>query len=186
MIVMSAEAFKHNTRKIVYNHISANPGASFTTIMKIFNLSEGTLRYHLRYLESSGEIRSRLEGNNRCYYPVQNMIFDHTADTELEVLKLNNTQSVLVDTIRRYPGLTQKDLMYKTGLNRITITYNLRKLLEFGVVRKEPDGKFVKYYYISNSELRRRILQQFIHKFINYEMDEQAFLAVKDKLDGFE
>jgi predicted transcriptional regulator len=95
---------------------------------------------------------------------------------------LSETQERLLNTIQRNPGITQKDLILQTGLKRITVGYNLRKIVDFGVVRKEPNGRKVCYYYISEGELREKIKKRLITKFLNNEIDEQTFLALKKKL----
>jgi predicted transcriptional regulator len=179
---MSGYALEHNTRKMIINHIMAYPGVSFVIIKKMLNLPEGTLRYHLNYLESKNEIKSTLQGKNRCYYPVQKVVFDSRSDSEIKTHRLSETQERLLSTIRRNPGITQKDLILQTGLKRITVGYNLRKIVDFGVVRKEPNGRKVCYYYISDIELRERIKKRLITKFLNNEIDEQTFLALKKKL----
>ena len=83
------------------------------------------------FLESKNEIKSCLEGNNRCYYPVQKIIFDAKSEYDIRAHKLNNTQEQLLDTIQRYPGITQRDLILRTGFKRITIGYHIRKLIDF-------------------------------------------------------
>ncbi len=180
---MSGYSLEHNTRKMIVNHILAYPGVSFVSIKKMLNLPDGTLRYHLNYLESKKEIRSCLEGNNRCYYPVQRIIFDSKSESEIKTHRLNDTQERLLDIIQRNPGITQKDLILLTGLKRITVRYNIRKFIDFGVVRKEPNGRNICYYYISDIELKERIKKRLIAKFLSNKIDEQTFLRLKRRLE---
>ncbi len=180
---MSTYVPEHNTRKMIINHILTYPGVSFGTIKRVFNLPDGTLRYHLNYLESKNEIKSYLVGNNRCYYPIKKFIFDSKSKTDIRVHKLNDTQERLLDTVKRYPGITQKELIITAGLKRITVGNNIKKLIDFGIVRKEPNGRNMCYFYISDVELKERIRKRLITKFLNNEIDEQTFLALKRKLD---
>ncbi len=183
MIDMMGNPLKHKTRKMIYNHILAYPGVSFGIIRKVFDLAESTLRYHLKYLESAEEIKSYLEGKTRCYYPVQNIIFTLRSETDFETYKLNFTQQLIIEHVQRKPGITQKNLLIDTGLKRITAAYNIKKLIDFGVIRKEPNGRNICYFYISNIELRKQILKKLIVKFVNHELDEQTFLELKRKLE---
>ena len=92
-------------------------------------------------------------------------------------------RQALLDTVKRYPGITQKELIITAGLKRITVGHNIKKLIDFGIVRKEPNGRNMCYFYISDVELKERIRKRLITKFLNNEIDEQTFLALKRKLD---
>ena len=67
----SEKALDNRTRKMVYNYISKHPGVSFGSIMNVLDLTEGTLRYHLGYLERENKILSNLKGKHKCYYSNQ-------------------------------------------------------------------------------------------------------------------
>ena len=47
---------EHPTRKVLYQFIVENPGASFQLILNILKVPEGTLRYHLQQLQRSKRI----------------------------------------------------------------------------------------------------------------------------------
>jgi len=179
---MGTEVTEHSTRRMIFRHITHHPGVSFGVIRRVFGLAESTLRYHLNYLESHQEIKSFIDGRNKRYYPNREYIFSPRAEPEQSAHQLSRTQERLIKNIQAAPGITQKELIQKTRLKRITIAYNIRKLLDFGVVRKEPNGRNVCYYYISDAELREKILKRLITKLLNDEIDEKTFLALKRKL----
>jgi DNA-binding MarR family transcriptional regulator len=124
-----------------------------------------------------------LVSGNRCYYPVKEIIFDSKSESDIRVHKLNDNQEQLLDTVKRYPGITQKELMISTGLTRITVGQNVKKLVEFGIIRREQNGRNTCYFFISNADLLDKIRRRLITKFLNNEIDEQTFLALKKKLD---
>ena len=183
MIIMVENIFENKTRKLIHNHIMVHPGDSFNNIKKVFDLTDGTLRYHLHYLENRNKIRSSTIGEKRCYYPVEKIIFNPRPESDLRIHRLSDTQERILKSIQYKPGINQKELIYMTGLKRITIAYNMKKLLDVGIVRKEPNGKYVNYYYISDTELRMKLIKKLIFKFVNYEIDEKTFLALKNKLE---
>ena len=155
-----------------------------STLKKVFGLTNGTLRYHLKYLTDREKIKSRLEHGKRRYYPVRQVLFDsQKLSIPSGVHQLNKSQELLINTIRRNPGITQKDLITKTRLKRITVTYNLNKLMHYGIVRKTQSGKNVCYDYITDVQLRDEILKRLVIKLLKHEIDEDTFLAIKDKLD---
>lgn len=183
MIIMNENVFENKTRKKIYNHIKIHPGIPFNIIKKVFDLKEGTLRYHLKYLESRNEIRSFTKGKKRCFYPIKKTIFNSRSELDLRLHRLTNSQEQLLNAIQCKPGITQKELIYMTGLKRITITINMKKLLGYGVVRKEPNGKYICYYYISDTELRKKLIKKLVFKFVNNEIEEKTFLALKKRLE---
>jgi predicted transcriptional regulator len=134
-------------------------------------------------LESRKEIKSSMEGRNKCYYPVQNIGFKTRADSAFETYKLNDTQERILDTIKRNPWITQKTLTQSTGMKNFTIKYNLKKLIDFGVIQKKQNGRNSCYKHITDSELREQIMKRLIVKLLKHEIDEHTFLVLKRKLE---
>ena len=182
-INMSENALDHKTRKMIYNHIIAHPGVSYGIIKRTYDLTNGTLRYHLNYLERRNEIRSCFEERIKCYYPVENIIFNIRDDSELDTHQLNDTQELLLDIIQAHPGITQKEIVIKTDIKRFSVSTQLKRLIDFGVVRKQNDGRNTRYHYITDTELHKKVIKRLIMKLLNHEIDEQTFLMLKRKLD---
>jgi len=177
------QVFDHSTRKMIYNHIINYPGVSFNVLKDIFNLTGGTLRYHLRYLEKGERILSNIENGKRCYYPLSNEptvleLFENKARR----YKFTKTQLRILTTIKRYPGISQSELINKTDLSRFTISYNIRKFIDLGVIKKTNNEKNVYYEYMTDELLRQEVLLRLTMKLLKKEISEQEFLRLKDKL----
>ena len=179
-----ATVLEHKTRKMIYFHILAYPGVSFNILKSVFGLNDSTLRYHLKHLEKRDQIRLGLKHGRRRYYPHpdKNIVVRKTKE-DLETFELTPRQELILDIIRRYPGITQKELIHRTDLNRLTLTNNLNKLMDLCIVRKIFDNKNVRYEYIENEQLRFEILKQLAIKLLNKEIDEATFLELKRKLE---
>jgi predicted transcriptional regulator len=151
----------------------------------LFGITDSTLRYHLNYLESKNEIRSQLEGRNKCYYPIENLVINKTSDpdSKFQVNRLTKNQERILETIKLNPWITQKNLIIKCGLKGFTVKYNLKKLISYGIVQKKENGRNTCYCHISDASLKKEILKQLIVKLLNHEIDEQTFLKLKHKLE---
>ncbi len=149
----------------------------------MFNLNDSTLRYHLNYLENRNEIKSTMDGRNKCYYPVQNIIFSERAEGNVGIYKLNETQERILEVIRRNPDISQKELIIRSGLKKFTVKYNLRKLVNFGVIQKKNNGRSTNYRYITDTEVKKQIMKRLVVKLLNHEIDEHTFLNLKRKLE---
>jgi predicted transcriptional regulator len=181
---MSKKTLDHKTRGMIYNLIIAQPGITYKFIKKTFNLADGTLRYHLNFLERNDKIRSKLENRNKCYYPIEQVGFKTRPEpSEVRTYRLSDKQELIISTIRRNPGITQKDLILKTKLLKITLAYNLTKLLDLGIIRKQRGGRNIHYYIITDQELKEEIILRLATKLLKNEIDEQTFLKVKRKLE---
>lgn len=175
--------FDHDTRKMIYTHILTYPGVSYNVLKNIFNLTDGTLRYHLEYLEKAERILPDMENGNRCYYPLQSEIGGvKLSDKNQKLYNYTKNQQKILNTIKTAPGITQKDLIGKTGLSRFTISYNIKKFIDMGVVKKSNSQKFVCYEYMTDEQLKHEVLMRLAMKLLNRELDEEAFLKLKNKL----
>jgi len=154
MIPKEKIMMSHRTRKMIYNHIKIYPGVSFGVLKIIFNLKDSTLRYHLQFLEKGNKIKSNLKNRKRYYYPNLNEILnDKNIKNERKLLELTKIQNQILITIKRYPGISQKELIKKTYLNRFTLNYNLKKFINMGIIRKNKENRYVCYEVAINGSL---------------------------------
>ena len=175
--------FDHETRKMIYIHILTYPGVSYNILRNIFNLTDSTLRYHLEYLEKADRILTGNENGKRCYYPLQNeIVVTKLFENNPRSYKFTLIQQKILNTIKRNPEITQKRLIKKTGLSRFTISYNIRKFIDMGLVKKSNNEKFVCYEYMTDKLLRHEVLLRLTIKLLNKEIDEKAFFELKNKL----
>lgn len=164
----------------------AHPGVSFNILKNVFSLNDSTLRYHLNYLEKTEKISFGLEKGRRHYYPHfgEHIIIRNTEDTtSIEPYEFTQIQKHILDTIKRYPGISQKELIKRTKINRLTLINNTNKLLDLCIVRKLPGDNSVCYEYIEDEQLRFEILKRLVIKLLKNEISEEKFLELKRKLE---
>lgn len=175
--------FDHETRKMIYNHILNYPGVSFNVLRNIFNLSDGTLRYHLKYLEKGERILSDIENGKKCFYPLQNeIVISEIFENKPRLYNFTKTQLRILNAIKHYPGISQKELINKTNLSRFTISYNMRKFIDMGLIKKTNNEKNVYYEYMTDDVLRHEVLLRLTMKLLKNEISEKEFFEMKKKL----
>lgn len=160
---LSRKKSNNGYRSKIVNYIQIHPGTSFKTIKTIFNINEGTLRYHLKYLEKHGQIKS--DTKKRIYYPI-----GYGKESTL-----SKTQQKIIFTIKRNPGITQKKLSAKTNLNRITIRKNINLLIQNESVYVREIGKRLHHYYIYSEELKNIKMMKLINKLLLHKIDEETY-----------
>lgn len=150
-------------RSKIINYVQIHPGASFKTIKTIFDLNDGTLRYHLKYLEKHGQIKS--DSKKRIYYPIEHK----------EERVLSRTQQQLINTVKKYPGLTQKELIVKTKMHRSTIRNNINLLVEKEMLSIIKTGNEIHHFYIYPEELEKIKILRLLTKLVLDKIDEETY-----------
>jgi predicted transcriptional regulator len=173
---------EHRTRKQVFNYIQSYPGVSFGSIQRFFDVNESTLKYHLNYLERSNKIYSKREGKRRCYF-CENHSGEHPENQNgVDLNVLNKNQKMILNLVHKHPGVTKKELLTKTKLNRNTLSYNLQVLVDRHVIWQV--GEFeMGYEYITPEKLQQEMYNRLLMRLLKDEIDEDTFLKIKKKLE---
>ena len=112
-------ALENQVRKMICAHIVEYPGVSFSTLKRFHDLNDGTLRYHLTYLERAEKITSKLEAGKLHYYPyAKPVIHSKSTNTNLRSHELTPHQELILNAIKQNPGINQTELIAKTSLKR--------------------------------------------------------------------
>ena len=120
----------------IYGFIKTNPGVHYNQILRKVGVKNGTLSYHLGVLEKTELIQSRREGlKYRVFYPT-GMNFPKS-----ERFRLTDFQIEIIETLKNYPGMTQKELANILGQKPQTINYNIKVLDQAGLVSVEREGR---------------------------------------------
>lgn len=176
-------ALENQIRKMIYKHIVEYPGVSFSKLKRIYDLNDGTLRYHVNYLARAQKITSKIEAGKLHYYPYARSVIDsNPTNPNLRSHELTSHQENILNAIRQNPGINQTDLIAKTFLKRHILTYNISQLIDLGMVKKNNHVRNVCYEYITDELLQYEMLKMLTIRFLNNEIDEQTFLKLKNKL----
>ncbi len=176
-------ALGHHTRQMVYNYILTHPGATLVTIKRFFSLNESTLKYHLHYLERSKEIFSKRESGHRCYYCNQRSKSDKNLFPQPDLHALTTIQHKLLNLIQDKPGITNKELINFTKLNRKNLSYNLKRLSDLKLIWQVKNDGLIGYEYVTKEKLRDEIFNQLVLELLANEIDEETFHKIKKKLE---
>ena len=176
-------ALQHRSRKLIYNFISTNPGSSFEIIKRFFDMNRSTLKYHLKYLERNNHIFSKRKGRRRCYYCGSEIDHEIILFSDDPHPYLTITQKKLIKIIKDNPGITNKELLDRTKLNRKNLSYNIIKLREQKLIWGFKTDGVLGYEYITEDKLRHEMVTKLISKLLAKEIDEDTFNRIKGKLE---
>ncbi len=129
----------HFVRGRIYEYICNNPGVNYSAIRKRFELTNGTVTYHLSMLERQEFIRSKQDGIYKRYF--QNGGGKATTDVEPMSVQLN-----IAKAIKETPGMTQKEIAKRLGTSKQLVSYHVRRMLKDGQLETKRIGRSVKVY----------------------------------------
>jgi predicted transcriptional regulator len=175
---------EHQLRKLIFNHITEYPGVSFSTLKKVYDLNDSTLRYHLKYLERADRIDPQLENGKLHFYPNNSSgLRSKPSKNNATPTKLTQHQEAIFNLINHYQGISQSELMKRTSYKRFILTYNISKLIDYGLIRKFNNDRHVCYETITSQQLNHEMLKVLAIKLLNNEIDEKTFFKYKKRLD---
>ena len=142
------EVLDNETRGMIRGTIISDPGIHYNEIQRRLQLGNGKAAYHLQTLEREGIIRSRSDGRLRRFYPAEMRLVDIP-------VRLDRLQKLIFEIMREREGMSQRELAAALGVSTPTISRNMKRMAEMGVVRLERHGITVRCYLASGAENNR-------------------------------
>ncbi len=134
------EVLDHFVRGQIYGYIMSHPGRNYNAIRNDLNITNGTLSHHLRTLEVQGFIKSRRDGVNTRFYPIDMQIPQERGT------RLSDLQMRIIELIRTEEGMTQVDIAARLEVSQQCISYNLKYMKREGIIGIERVGRVRKYF----------------------------------------
>jgi len=139
--ILQDEVIEGNAKRVL-QFIQANPGCHFRRIRRELNVSMGTAQYHLWRLEKAGRIASSRRGLFKYYFPVG--IFQDNEKKILEVLGHETTRDILMFIVEQ-KNPTQIDIARKIGVSAASVSWQVRRLTQLGLIVEVKEGKYRTY-----------------------------------------
>ena len=150
--------FENNNTMRVLQFIKQNPGSHLRQIKKELKISMGTVQYHLQMLEKEGKIVSEKQGLFRHYFLVG--LFQQNEKNILKILKQETAREIIMFIIER-TNPTQTDLVKRLEISAASVSLNLGKLIELGLINEIKDGKFKRYVLLEDPKIIVRLMKNY-------------------------
>jgi len=135
--IKKEEVISQFTRGRILGYIEANPGEHFGAILQGLSLSNGNAVYHLRLLEKEGYVVSRNDRTFKRFYPKGMKLPPNNG------APLSELQQRILSCVRQAPGICQKEIVGALGLRQSTLEYQIQKLVDAGLIKREKAGRKV-------------------------------------------
>ncbi len=137
-------SFKPNSRAMkLYSKIVRHPGITAAELAKLTGTPRGTITYNINKLETAGKIRKVSRKGMTCLYAGT-----CTEDESLEFMQrliTRDTPHTIFTSIAKTPGISQTELIKKTGIPHTTLQWHLSQLARYNALQTYREKNSVHY-----------------------------------------
>ncbi|KKG18508.1 ArsR family transcriptional regulator [Methanosarcina sp. 2.H.T.1A.6] len=130
-------------RKNIYAFIKANPGICVSKIANCMDLNRGTLRHHLKILETKNMIEAHIDRGKVLYFQ-NNSTYGENEKLVISVLQNEITRKIISKILKEECN-TNGDLALTTGISKSTISWYMKQLKESDLIEENKMGKSIIY-----------------------------------------
>lgn len=160
------EKLEDSIQSKLLKHIDEYPGIRYRELLRLTDLANGVLTYHLSLLERSTQIRvNRSKAKTTRYYPI------NITSEESEVIGYIRNERVrrIILFILEHNICTFNEIVDYTNKAPSTISWHLKKLKDAGIISVQY-GQY-QLYRVTNREVVAEILYKYRQSFVEQVVD---------------
>jgi predicted transcriptional regulator len=127
--------------------IQNNPGCYLRQIRSGLELSMGSVQYHSYHLQKVGRITSTKQGGYKLHF--QSGVFQDHEKKIIQVLNQETPREIILFIIEQN-NPTQTDIMNRLGISAPSVSWHVKRLIDFKIVDQFRDGKYKRYKLHAN------------------------------------
>ena len=144
--VTAENVLNTEVRKNLYNFIDEYPGSHLREIARELDLKPSNAAWHLRKLEQTNLVRSRVIGGKKVFYLVEG-----GADARIEaiaesILKNRNARNIM-DYLVKNPGKHLLEIATSLKLNHHTVKWHIKKMYMAELIDGDTSNSAYPVYY---------------------------------------
>jgi len=144
-----------DTRKKIYEYVSAHPGSHFRVIYRELKLPTGVVDYHLKYMENKEMMVSKKTAGYRRYY-IRDTI--KKQDKKLLALLRQQTPREIIIFVLLNEGASHGEIKKEFDISAATFSYHMKKVVRSGFMEFEKIGRKKRYYVKNADEVAKALI----------------------------
>jgi predicted transcriptional regulator len=133
-------------RKNLYEYIDECPGSHLREIARELDLKPSNAAWHLRKLEQTNLVRSRLIGGKKVYYLVEGGIESRKQAIAESILRNKNAREIM-HYLNKNPGKHLLEIAHALELNHHVVKWHIKKMYEAELVEGDTSNSAYPVYY---------------------------------------
>jgi len=145
-------------RKNLYEYIDEYPGSHLREIARELDLKPSNAAWHLRKLEQTNLVRSRVIGGKKVFYLVQGGVEARKEAIAESILKNKNARDIML-YLQQNPGKHLLEIAHALDLNHHTVKWHIKKMYLAELIDGDTSNSAYPVYY--PTEIGKSVLQNF-------------------------
>lgn len=133
-------------RKNLYEYIDGYPGSHLREIARELDLKPSNAAWHLRKLEQTNLVRSRLIGGKKVYYLVEGGVESRKQAIGESILK-NKNALLIMQYLQDNPGKHLLEIAHALDLNHHVVKWHIKKMHMAEMVEGDTTNSVYPVYY---------------------------------------
>jgi predicted transcriptional regulator len=133
-------------RKDLYNFIDEFPGSHLREIARELDLKPSNAAWHLRKLEQTNLVRSRVIGGKKVFYLVEGGIDARREAIAESILKNDNARNIMM-YLSKNPGKHLLEIANALSLNHHTVKWHIKKMYMAELIDGDTSNSAYPVYY---------------------------------------
>jgi predicted transcriptional regulator len=133
-------------RKDLYNFIDEFPGSHLREIARELDLKPSNAAWHLRKLEQTNLVRSRVIGGKKVFYLVEGGIDARREAIAESILKNDNARHIMM-YLSKNPGKHLLEIANALSLNHHTVKWHIKKMYMAELIDGDTSNSAYPVYY---------------------------------------
>ena len=130
---MEEDLLALNRRRIIFGHISANPGTYLREMETALGLSVGDLQYHLGQLEKGGLVTIHDDGKRKGYFVATEVRFiDRQA---ISTIRMRTPRRIIIFLLT-HPDSTFSEILADFKFTKGALSFHMKRLVGSGMVAR--------------------------------------------------
>jgi len=145
-------------RKTLYEYIDEYPGSHLREIARELDLKPSNAAWHLRKLEQTNLVRSRVIGGKKVYYLVEGGV-EARKEAIAEAILRNKNARIIMEYLNKNPGKHLLEIANALKLNHHTVKWHIKKMYMAELIDGDTSHSAYPVYY--PTEIGAQALQSF-------------------------
>ena len=147
-----------DVRKGLYEYIDNYPGSHLREIARELDLKPSNAAWHLRKLEQTNLVRSRIIGGKKVFYLVEGGVEARKEAIAESILRNKNARDIML-YLQDNPGKHLLEIAHALNLNHHTVKWHIKKMYMAELVDGDTSNSAYPVYY--PTEIGAQVVQHF-------------------------